>query len=453
MHADTLQCLKQRVRCPVVAPGDGEYDKQRTPWLEVVSQLPWAIVNAETLQDIVETVRFAGENALPLAVQNTGHGIARPCDSGVLLRLSNMKAVTVDAETRTATIEPGVQSGELLAKTGPLGLAYPAGQVSNVGVIGYTLGGGVGWLARKLGAACHAVQSATLILADGSVVTASAAENADLFWAIRGGGGNFGVVASLTVGLTALRNVFGGMAYYHMKDAPEVLRFYRQWCAGLSEDTSTVLRLMQLPPEPAYLLHLRAMETCAIGICHADESSAGTLHEQLKRFKAPVWDDLRVMPYADMSQLDQASNLNGSPTYGNLECLKELSDPVIDGLDEIVKRRFPPLIQAELQHLGGALGAENGAASYTAPQAPFFLHLISPTIRAPLDELSVATREAYASLGPVFTGEVSYNFLRGDQQDRVPSAFGPEKYARLQGIKKRYDPANLFRLNMNIPPG
>jgi len=452
MHTDTLQRLKQRVKCTVVVPGDGEYDKQRTPWLEVVNQLPLAIVNAEALQDIIETIRFVRENGLPLAVQNTGHGIASPCNSGVLLRLSHMKAVTVDAKTRTATVEPGVQSGELLAKTEPFGLAYPAGQVSNVGAIGYTLGGGVGWLARKLGAACHAVQSATLVLADGSVVTASAAENPDLFWAIRGGGGNFGVVASLTVGLTPLRNVFGGMAYYRMEDAPEVLRFYRQWTADLSENTSTVLRLMQLPPKPTYLLHLRAMETCAIGICHADEGSAETLHEQLKRFKAPVWDDLKVLPYSEMSLLDQASNLNGSPTYGNLECLKGLSDSVIDGLAEIVKQRCPPLVQIELQHLGGALNLGNEAASYTAPQAPFFLHFISPTIKASLHELSAATKEAYASLGPVFTGEVSYNFLRGDQQDRVPAAFGSEKYARLQGIKKQYDPTNLFRLNMNIPP-
>ena len=451
MHTDILSQLRQRVRCPVVTPQDKEYDAQRTPWLEVVNQLPLAIVSAETVEDIVETIRFVRESALPMAVQNTGHGIALPCNSGILLRLSRMKAVTVDAKTQTAVVEPGVLSGELIAETEAFGLAYPAGQVSNVGVIGSTLGGGVGWLARKLGAACHAVQSATLVLADGSVVTVSASENPDLFWAIRGGGGNFGVVASLTLSLTPIRTVFGGMVYYHMRDAPEVLRFYREWTAGLSQNTSAVLRLMQLPPKPAYLLHLRALETCAIGLCHTDEGSAEALHTELLRFKAPVWDDLKAMPYAGMSRLDEASNLNGSPTYGNLECVKELSDTIIDGLAAIVKERFPPLVQIEVQHLGGAL-SENNAAAYTAPQAPFFLHLISPTIKASLGELSIATREAYASLGDVFTGEVSYNFLRGDQQDRVAAAFGPEKYARLQAIKTQYDPANLFRLNMNIPP-
>ena len=452
MQTDILQRLKQRVRCAVVAPGDREYDAQRTPWLEVVRQLPLAIVNAETTQDIAETVHFVRENDLPLAVQNTGHGIALPCNSGILLRLSAMKAVAVDAEAQTATLEPGVQSGELLAKTQPLGLAYPAGQVSNVGVIGYTLGGGVGWLARKHGAACRAVQSATVVLADGSVQAVSAAENADLFWALRGGGGNFGVVTSLTVRLVPLGTVFGGIAYYAMKDAPEVLRLYREWSAELSGDTSTVLRLMQLPPTPANLLHLRATQTCAIGLCHADRGSAEALHRRLKHLKAPLWDDLKTLPYADMSQLDQASHLNGSPTYGNLEALKELSDPVLDGLMEIAAQRFPPLVQIELQQLGGALGAEDEAVAYTAPRSPFFLHLISPTLQASLEELAAATQDAYRSLGPVFTGEVSYNFLRGDQQDRVPDAFSPEKYQRLQSLKAQYDPANLFRLNMNIPP-
>lgn len=446
-----IKNLEQRLTGSLIQPGEKEYDKGRTPWLRVVDQFPAAIVNAADTNDVVETVRFAREIAVDLAVQNTGHGIALPCNGGVLLRLSEMKGIQVNVAETTATVQPGVVAGELLKEAEPYGLAYASGQVPNVGVIGYTLGGGVGWLGRKFGAACHSVQSATVVLADGSVVTASASENSDLFWALRGGGGNFGVVTALTVKLIRVDKVFGGMAYYRMKDAAEVLRFYREWTTTLGDDTSTVLRLMRLPPKPNFLLHLLT-ETCAIGVCHADEATAGRLHEELKRFKAPVLDQLEIRPYPDMGQFDEASHLDGSPTYSQLESLN-LSDTVIDGLVNIAATRLPPLFMIELQHLGGALSQENAEeTAYTAPRAPFFLHIVSPAMNNPLSELAVATKEAFDSLGPVFTGQLSYNFLRGDQQDRVPAAFGPDKYARLQSLKKKYDPSNLFRLNLNIPP-
>lgn len=452
LHGNELQLLRQRVSGSVSAHGDKQYDKQRTPWLEVVDQHPSAIVNAQTVQDIVETIRFARERNLPLGVQNTGHGIARPCNGGVLLRLAEMKSIQVDATARTAIVEPGVQSGELLAEIEPFGLAFPTGQVSNVGVIGYTLGGGVGWLARKFGAACHAVKAATVVLADGSVVTTTATENPDLFWALRGGGGNFGVVASLTVDLFPLGKVFGGIAFYRLEDAPAVLRFYREWSANLTDDTTTVLRLMLVPPNPRNLLHLHGLQTCAIGICHTDESTANALHQQILAFKAPEIDDLGLRAYSEMAQFDQASSLEGAASFGNLECLQELSDAVLDGLVAIAHNYLPPLGVIELQQLGGTLSRANESASYTAPNVPFVLHLVSPSLMASLEKLALDTRKAYDSLGAVYTGETSYNFLRGDQQDRVPAAFGATKYRRLQALKQRYDPTNAFSFNMNIPP-
>ena len=453
LRTEEFKRFKQRLTGSLTQPGEKEYEGQRTPWLQVVDQFPAVIVNAANTQDVVETVRFSREMEVDLAVQNTGHGIALPCNGGILLRLREMKAIQVNAADGTATVEPGVVSGDLLQKAEPYGLAYPSGQVPNVGVIGYTLGGGIGWLARKVGAACHAVQSATVVLADGSLVTASASENPDLFWALRGGGGNFGVVTALTVKLVRIGEVFGGMAYYRMKDAAEVIRFYRQWTATLTDDTSTILRLMKLPPKPNLLLHLLT-ETCAIGVCHADEGTAARLHDQLKRFKAPVLDQLETRPYLDMGQFDEASHLDGSATYGHLESLKDLSDPVIDGLVDIAATRIPPLMMFELQHLGGVLSREQAEeTAYTAPAAPFFLHAISPAMNNSLSELAITTNEAFDSLGPVYTGQLSYNFLRGDQQKQVPAAFRPDKYTRLQCLKKKYDPSNLFRLNLNIPPG
>ena len=189
-HAALLQQLRTQVTGRVVAFGEDAYDQQRTPWLRVIDQHPIAIVNAASVEDICVTVQTASREGLPLAVQNTGHGIARPCDGGILLRLTEMKAISVDANTKTAIVQPGVSSGELLAAAEPHGLGYGSGQVSNVGVVGYTLGGGVGWIGRKVGAACHAVVAATVVLADGSVVAASDTEHQDLLWALKGGGGN-----------------------------------------------------------------------------------------------------------------------------------------------------------------------------------------------------------------------------------------------------------------------
>ena len=231
-HSQLLDFLRKRIRGNVIAFGEKDYDQQRTPWLQVIDQHPAVIVNAANVEDIRVAVQAASHENLPLAVQNTGHGIARACDGGILLRLTELKAISVNGGAKTATVDPGVSSGELLAATEPHGLAYASGQVSNVGVIGYMLGGGVGWIGRKVGAACHAVLSATVVLADGTMVTATASENPELFWALKGGGGNFGVIASLTVALVPLPSIFGGMAYYRVKDAPEVLRFSRMGIAA-----------------------------------------------------------------------------------------------------------------------------------------------------------------------------------------------------------------------------
>jgi len=177
------------------------------------------------------------------------------------------------------------------------------------------------------------------------------------------------------------------------------------------------------------------------------------LHEQIRTFKAPALDDLKLRPYSEMASFDQASNEKGSPTFSHVECLQELSDAVLDGVLQIAKTRIPPLMLVELQQLGGAANLEPvEAMAYTAPKAPFYLKLVSPTLETTLEELAPITKEAFNSLGAVYTGEATYNWLRGDQQPRVPAAFGAEKYKRLQELKRHFDPSNLFRLNLNIPP-
>ena len=451
--SQTILSLKTKLSGTVVADHDKEYDEQRKTWLDVVEQRPSLIVNAATLGDIVEAVNTARDLGLPLGVQNTGHGIARSCNEGLLLRLGGMKSVAIDAVAGTATIGPGVTSGDLLKAAEPYGFVYPSGQVSSVGMIGYTLGGGYGWLGRKLGAACSTVISAEVVVADGSIVNTSETENPDLFWAVRGGGGNFGVVASLTVALAPLKKIYGGLVYYRMEDAPEVLRFYREWTATLSDDTSTYLRLTSLPPKPSYLLHLHGTEACVIGVCHANPETASQLHEQLKAFKKPVIDELAERPYAEMADFDEASSEDTSSTYSHVECLRSLEDGVVDSILEIANSALPPLVLIEIQHLRGALTRpDQPDMAYTPPEAPFYFKLVSPTLNASLQDLALITNETIRSMGDVFTGEISFNWMRGDQQPKVPEVYGSEKYTRLQEIKRKYDPTNLFHLNLNIPP-
>ncbi len=451
--SQTIEALKTKLSGTVVADHDREYDEQRKAWLDVVEQRPSLIVNAATVKDIVEAVHTARDLGLPLGIQNTGHGIAAPCNEGLLLRLAGMKSVVIDAAGGTATIGPGVTSADLLKAAEAHGFVYPSGQVSSVGMIGYTLGGGYGWLGRKLGAACSTVRAAQVVLADGSVVNASETENPDLFWALRGGGGNFGVVTSLTVALTPLKKIFGGLVYYRMEDAPEVLRFYRDWTAGLSDDTSTYLRLTALPPKPSYLLPLHGTKACVIGVCHANLATAVQLHEQLRAFKTPAMDKLAERPYSEMAGLDEASSENASSTYSHVECLKSLNDGVLDSILAIANNALPPLVLLELQHLGGALTRpDQPDMAYLPPEAPFYFKLVSPTIHASLQDLALTTNEAVRSMGDVFTGELSYNWMRGDQQVKVPDVYGSEKYRQLQVIKRKYDPTNLFHLNLNIPP-
>lgn len=237
-----------------------------------------------------------------------------------------------------------------------------------------------------------------------------------------------------------------------MKDAPDVLRFYKEWSARLTDDTTTVLRLQQVPPTPTNLLHLHGLQACAIGICHTDPVTADALHEQIRAFKTPAIDDLKLRSYSEMAQLDPASKETEVVSFGNLECLREFSNEFIDGLTKIADDYLPPLGLIELQQLGGALSASGESAAYTAPKSPFALHLVSPAMRVSLEELAHDTGKAFHALGDVYTGETSYNFLRADQQARVPSAFDTEKYAHLQSLKARYDPTNFFSFNMNITP-
>lgn len=266
-------------------------------------------------------------------------------------------------------------------------------------------------------------------------------------------GGNFGVVVSMEMRLDPIGEVVGGELWYPLHEIGALLRFYRGWSEGLPDDTSTIVRLLAVPPDDGAPAEIRGMTACMIGVCHSAPATAEAVLAPLLAFRDPLVNSVEKRTIADMAGLEPASHSPGAPAYGQVELLKALSDDVIDGLVELAETCIPPLMQIEVQQLGGALlagGLRHG--SFTPPTAPYLLHLVTPVIDAPIAEIASATTAAFESLGDAYTGEACYNFLRGDEQRRVSRAFDDATYGRLREIKRRFDPDNLFRLNINIEP-
>ena len=446
--------LNDRLQGRVIRPGEPDYDALRKPWLEVLEQYPALIVEAHSASDVAAALTHARTQRLPFAVMATGHGITATCDGGLLLNLSKMTEITVDTALKVARVGPGVTSDALLAATEAHGLVYPSGQATSVGVVGYTLGGGLGWLARKLGAASDAVVSFDVVLADGTPTRASARENPDLFWALRGGGGNFGVVVALELALTPLPKVVGGEIYYPFERAGEVLRAYHDWAAALPDETSTIARLLAPQPGEDAPPALKGRRTCMIGLCHADPDTADATLGPLEALGEPLLRDVKLRTITDMANLEPASHLPGSPTYSHVEFFRTLSDTVIDRLVRVADANIPPLMQFEVQQLGGALARRRDAdGAFRTLDAPYLLHLVSPaTPEASMDKIAATTERAIAAMGDAFTGRAYYNFLRWNEKARIPDAFGEPTYRRLRELKRQFDPDNILHLNLNIAP-
>ncbi|MDJ0367483.1 FAD-binding oxidoreductase [Hymenobacter sp. H14-R3] len=441
----------------LLLPGDAGYDEARAPWLRVIDQHPALVVEAANVADLVLAITYARTQGLPLGVQATGHGIAKACDGGLLLKLDKLNAIDLDTATRRVRMGPGVSWKDLLTQTQPHGLVGLSGQVSSVGVIGYTLGGGIGWLVRKHGECCEYVVGATVVLASGEIVHASATEHPDLFWGLRGGGGNLGVVAELELQLVAEpHDMLAGLRWYPMARVAELLPLYRDWAATLSQATSTVFRLMRVPDAPQFPASIRGKSACIVGLCHADPATQAQVLASLAVFGEPALDQVKMMAYPAIAAAEPASHESSAITYDQAGFLRELSDEAIALLVEIGRSEFPPLLQLEILQLGGHLtpsvaGPLPSQASRT-PTAAFMLHTVTMPEQSGWEEVKQVTEETFARLAPVLTGELYYNYLRGDQQVQVAAAFTESSWLRLREVKRRYDPENLFRFNLNVEP-
>lgn len=445
--------LRASVRGAILTPDAEGYDQSRTGWNLCGNHSPALVVKAVDEADVVAAVNFAQRQRLGIAVQGTGHGFASAC-SGVLVNTSAMKRVTIDPVAQTARVEPGVVWSEVIEQAQRFGLAPLSGSSPDVGVLGYTLGGGTGWLARRYGYAADSLVSADIVLADGRLVRASDVENADLFWALRGGGGNFGAVTALEFRLYPVSEFYGGGIYFAIEDAATVLAAYRDWIRTAPETVSSRFAFLNVPPLPFIPAPIRGRWVLAIQACFLGTEAQGVdLFSPFRSVAAPLLDGIRMMPYSAIGTVANDPKEPQAMVIGT-ELLNDIPAALVDGIMQVVGAPSSAIKLVEVRHLGGAIAKLPESASAVGHRkAGFWINTIAS---APDPATRGAVLREVARIGdavePWTTGGVLLNGLDSNSAHRVPEAYSQENYSRLVGLKRKYDPGNLFRYNLNISP-
>jgi hypothetical protein len=452
-----LTALPGSFRGELIRPGDPSYDDDRKVWNGSIERSPAVIARCAGTQEVVDAVELARESGLPTAVRGGGHSFPghSTCNDGIVIDLGKMKGITVDPDGRTARVEAGALLGELDGATQAHGLAVPAGIVTHTGVAGLTLGGGIGWLHRKYGLTIDQLVSATMVTAGGEVVRASGAENAELFWGLRGGGGNFGVVTEFEFRLNELGpTVLAGPIFWPIEDSPDVLRFYRDWIAEAPNELMTIVIHRKAPPLDFVPPELHGRLIVGVVCCWSGDLEEGEQAiRPLREFASPVLDLCEPKPFVEHQAMFDPSFPHGRWYYMRSCDVADLTDEVIDITVEHSMRIRSPLTSFPIWQLGGAI-REVGEEE-TAFAGRGVGHTFNITAATEGEEGFEQEREwvrgFWSALEP-FHESVYVNFLMDEGQDRVREAYGPAKYERLVALKRQYDPHNLFRLNQNISP-
>ena len=460
IHLDkaALSELATSFRGELVRQDDPAYEERRKIWNASIARSPAIIARCAGAADVIAAVRFARETGLPVAVRGGGHSFPglSLCDGGIVIDLGPMKGIRVDPDARVARAQAGVLLGELDRETQAFGLAVPAGIVTHTGLSGLTLGGGIGWLMRKHGLTIDQLLSVDLVTAGGELVKASETENPDLFWGVRGGGGNFGIVTEFEFRLVPVGpTVLAGPVFWPMEESPEVLRFYRDWIAEAPDDLMTIVTHRKAPPLPAIPTELHGKPVVSVVCCYAGSVEDGEkVVRPLKRFRSPALDLCEPKPFlAHQSMFDPAFP-HGWWYYVRACDVAELTDEVIDITVDHAMQIKSPLTNFPIWQLGGAVArVGEDETAFGGRAAGHTFNILAATETADgFDEEREWVRSFWSDLEPHHTS-VYVNFLMDEGEDRVREAYGAEKYDRLKALKRRYDPDNLFRLNQNIPPG
>jgi FAD/FMN-containing dehydrogenase len=457
VQAGKLEELKKGFQGEVILPGDRAYDDARTIWNAMIDKRPAVIARCAATADVVRAVGFARDNGLVLAVRGGGHNIAgnAVCDDGLVVDLSRMKAAQVDPTRRRATIEAGATLAELDAATQAHGLATPVGINSTTGIAGLTLGGGFGWLSRKYGMTIDNLTSAEVVTAAGRVLRASAAEHPDLFWALRGGGGNFGVVTRFEFALHPVGpNVLSGLIVYSATEAKRVLEQYREFVAKAPDELAVWTVLRQAPPLPFLPERVHGTPIVALALIYAGEPAEGeALIAPLRKFGAPVGEMVGVQPYTAWQQAFDPLLTPGARNYWKSHNFATLQDGLFDAVLTALRALPSPQCEIFIGALGGAtMRPAADATAYPNRDARFVMNVHGRWETPAEDARGIAwARSFFNAAAPFADGSVYVNFMTADEGDRVRAAYGPN-YARLAQVKRTYDPQNLFRTNQNIAP-
>jgi FAD/FMN-containing dehydrogenase len=449
--AGAVQQFAGRLSGTLLLPADAGYDDARTVWNRMIDRRPAMIARCARADDVVAAVHFARQHDLLLSVRSGGHNVTgnAVCDRGLMIDLSPMKAIRVDPGQRLASVEAGLTWKEFDTATQAHGLATTGGIISSTGVAGLTLGGGHGWLMRKHGLSCDNVVAVELVTVDGRRLRASADEHADLFWGVRGGGGNFGIVTSFEFRLHPISTVVGGMLLFPLTRGREVLDVYRQQ-ARVAPDELTCGALITVWHD--------ATPVIAIALCYCGPPERGErLVAPFRKLGSPLLDSVRPLPYAELQTTFDATNPPGRWYYktGYLDGDRMEGDRFVEALLDQCDFPSPsPLSRIFIEHLGGAMGrVAPEATAFVHRRAPYDLIVIAGGFHPGDTEKNVAwARATSAAMGPFMSGGAYVNYLDADAgADAVRAAYGPA-YQRLIALKEKYDPQNIFRLNQNIRP-
>jgi len=434
----------------VILPGAPDYDARRAVWNGMIDRRPACIATCKSVADVQRAVKFARANDLTLAVRGGGHNAAglSSVDGGLVIDLRGMRDVVVDPVRKIARAGGGATWGDFDQATTEHGLAATGGAVSTTGIAGLTLGGGLGWLMRSYGLACDNIVGAEVVTADGRVLRASASENPELFWALRGGGGNFGVVTTFEFQLHEVSTVLGGMLIYPVSRARDVLRLYRD-VTRTAPDELTVFAAMMHTPD--------GMPVVALAMCYNGPMKDGEKAiAAIRSFGSPIAGEVGPIPYTALQSMLDAGFPSGLQVHWRSEFAAQLPDELIDSLVAAFKNVKSPLSALLIEQFGGAVKrVPVDATAFDQRDAAYNMVIVSRWV-TPLDaepnvQWARATSDAVKPFG---TGTVYVNYIgAGESPDRVRASFSPTKFARLAEIKRKYDPTNLFRTNQNIPPG
>jgi FAD/FMN-containing dehydrogenase len=453
----SVQEFKAGLRGELICPGDAGYDEARRVFNVMIDRKPALIARCAGVSDVISAVNFARANGLLVAVRGGGHHVAgyAVCDGGLVIDLSPMKGMRIDPEARTVRAEPGLTWGELNHDLQAFGLGASGGYVSITGIAGLTLGGGFGWLERKHGLACDNLLSVDIVTADGRFLTASATQHQDLFWGVRGGGGNFGVVTSFEFQVHPVGMVLSGLLIHPLEKAKEVVRFFREYSPTFPEELHRSVLFFSVPPAPFLPSEAQGAPVVAIALCYVgDLKKGGELLRPLREFGPPLVDIVQPMPFSVAQTSADILWPAGLHNYWKSTFLTDLSD---DAIDTMVDR----FAGAPSPHTVVVVGETGGALSRVGEEETAFAHrrwpnyfLVTSAWESPAqsEENIRWTREFWEEMQPFAANAIYVNFESWEGEDRVKAAYSPQTYDRLVELKNKHDPTNLFRLNLNIKP-